>query len=663
MGRKRKSGSPNKAPCSPKQGKFELVIKEEPELIIDDYNTIEGAAIVPSGANECSDNIPTTAQKNGDLWVDKCEKWITQQQEMINSETPPECPEAEDDELLMDDQQHLMDEPTQSNVGIEVPIRCQLKNFSDKQIYHSVMYECEWLKCGFETIEDIVYIKHVEEHAYLLANTSRDDEEFICRWDLCHFRTNNAEEFVGHVHFHAYHGRLKTYGASLSSIITIPKCNSDSKRRNSLNNFKTSFRCEWDNCNEMYYKAEQFFMHVNIHVQDQFPLYKKSTKETLECKWPDCKQTYKRRSIALEHVRTHSTERSIGCYTCGALFSSRLKYADHCRRQVEYHNREYSCPDCDKLFATKQLMADHRHIHNKKFACALCPMMWPSPKALSYHIRYRHVEDKPFQCHLCKHRTVTKADLSEHVLTHDERRMFQCEEFGCDAAYKCQKSLKKHVDSVHYGTGPGTYECHQCTNLYKSSAGLTKHLVRFHRYKRPVGYTRFTYRPGQDGIFRMVPFWDGYDMQYDHTTQLKTEKKPRKIKIKTNVEKAKEAKETKESGTYTSFTIEEFKPVAQNTFSIELKPGKEMPKPLLVKKVASKPKADLKKENHDEPVASCSTVKNIDDFTVMKRYIKVEKPVEISFEETDSTGSVIRSKTVQTTELTADNLLKTVLKT
>lgn len=248
--------------------------------------------------------------------------------------------------------------------------------------------------------------------------------EFICHWDLCNFRTKDGEELEGHVHFHAYHNRLKTYGASLSNIIRVPKCNSDSRRRNSIEHLKTSFQCEWENCDEVFNKALPFFSHLNHHVQDQFPVDRKSSKVLLECQWSGCPRTYKRCSIALEHVRKHSQERSIGCYTCGGMFVSRLKYIDHCCRQVEYHSRlhgfeslvlyeisfstfvdrVYHCPECDKLFATKQLVVDHRNIHNKKFACTFCPMRWPSRKALSYHIRYRHMEEKPFHCHICKHR-------------------------------------------------------------------------------------------------------------------------------------------------------------------------------------------------------------------------------------------------------------------
>lgn len=140
------------------------------------------------------------------------------------------------------------------------------------------------------------------------------------------------------MHFHVYHNRLKTYGASLGRLISIPRCNGDSRRRNCIESFKTKFTCEWSECGEQFIKVQQFFAHVNYHVQDQFPLGKKSTKQELQCQWAGCTQTYKRCSLALEHVRRHSTERSIGCYTCGAMFGSRLKYIDHCKRQVDYHS-------------------------------------------------------------------------------------------------------------------------------------------------------------------------------------------------------------------------------------------------------------------------------------------------------------------------------------
>ncbi|XP_058823643.1 histone H4 transcription factor isoform X2 [Topomyia yanbarensis] len=669
MGRKRKSRAPVKITRSPKQAKQSMTpVKQDQDAIgTDDSSDAivtdkfpptkppspELSAPVPlddmTEQNEASDVKP----------LDRVRQWMIdqQQQQQVNeSNSIAELDENSAEEPLIEERYPLPEDGAQSTVVSEVPLRYRLKDYSEKQITNSVMYECEWLKCGFETTEDIEYLTHVESHLVGYMQGKRDVRDLPCLWDLCDFKTPNKRDLESHVHFHVYHNRMKTHGASLSNIISIPKCNSDSRRRNSIDMYRITFQCEWDDCDEVYGKAQEFFTHVNNHIQDQFPIDKRSTKEPMMCQWAACKQTYKRCSIALEHVRRHSTERTIGCYTCGALFVSRLKYIDHCKRQVEYHNREYPCTQCNKLFATKQLMVDHKNIHNKKYPCTLCPMKWPSRKALSYHIRYRHVEEKPFECHVCHHRCVTKSDLNEHVLTHDERRMFRCEEFGCDAAYKCQKSLKKHVDSVHYGMGPMMYACHLCLNQYKSGANLSKHLTKIHRYQKPPGYNRFTYQADRDGVFRLSTFVTGEKV--DHSDD-ECKSEPLSQDSMPTKEDKKE-----ETPTWTSFSIEKLEAMTRNTISIELKANEVLPK-------ASPPAhPPSRKHSSTQPIlpvtkseASTSTKgsKSVDDYTVMKRYIKEEKTVVISFEETDSAGSVIRSETVQTTELTPDKLLSSGL--
>ncbi|XP_029730760.2 histone H4 transcription factor isoform X3 [Aedes albopictus] len=675
MGRKRKSDAPMKI-RSVKQIKRE----ESPE------GSHIGSSLLKVGpettaSEAASSEVTNRSSSSKKPWIEKCQQWVVEQQDEV-AEPPPLEPEEEDDQP--------MDEPAEIPTGSAAPLRDMLKHYNEKEILNSVMYECEWLKCGFETTDDIAYISHVEAHVFQYLAKPEDGEDLVCFWDVCDFRTTERSDLESHVHFHVYHNRIKTYGASLSRIISIPRCNGDSRRRNCIDSFKTKFTCEWADCEEPFIKAQQFFAHVNYHVQDQFPLDKKSSKEHLQCQWDACTQTYKRRSLALEHVRKHSTERNIGCYTCGAMFGSRLKYIDHCKRQVEYHNREFSCPDCDKLFATKQLMIDHRNIHNKKFQCPLCPMKWPSRKALACHIRYRHVEEKPFQCKICMHRTVTKADLEEHVLTHDERRMFRCEEFGCDATYKCQRSLKKHVDAVHYGTGPGIYACHLCPIQYKAGATLSRHLIRAHNYQRPPGYNRFTYRANQHGVLQLSSATSTDEKQPLAIVDPDSNPPPpapsisikKDIKIDDSI--CDDEASQSQSATFTSFAIEKMEPINRNTFSIELQPAEELPKPAYRKRTNTcttngaesehtndwetasadnnmMPPLDMKIEI-EEPTKSSSVVsKSIDDFKVMKRYLKLEKPekaVVISYEEMDSTGSVIRSETVQTTELNLENLLK-----
>ncbi|XP_058448524.1 histone H4 transcription factor isoform X2 [Malaya genurostris] len=653
MGRKRKSKAPVKITRSPKQAKQSATPVKKDVTSTDDgsNNPVKKNSPKVSDPVQLDDVTEQQETADGKKSWDRVRQWMIDQQQQQADEPDAKVAleEIADEEPLTEDRYPLADDSAHLNEDFEVPLRYRLKDYTEKQILNSVMYECEWLKCGLETTDDIEYLTHVESHLDSYLQGRRDFRDLTCLWDLCDFKTSSVRDLESHVHFHVYHNRMKTHGASLSNIISVPKCNNDSRRRNSIDTFRITFQCEWGDCEEVYHKAQSFFTHVNNHIQDQFPVDKRSSKVPLMCQWAACKQTYKRCSIGLEHIRRHSTERTIGCYTCGAMFVSRLKYIDHCKRQVEYHNREYPCQQCNKLFATKQLMVDHTNIHNKKYACTLCPMKWPSRKALSYHIRYRHVEDKPFQCHICNHRCVTKGDLNEHVLTHDERRMFRCEEFGCDVAYKCQKSLRKHVDSVHYGMGPMKYACHLCENHYCSGANLSRHLMKTHQYRKPPGYSRFMYQADRDGVFRLSTYVTGEIVSYSDD-ECKSEAQSQDssaVPIKEDNEE--------EVQTWTSFSIGKLETMARNTIAIELKANEVLPK-------ASRSMPSLKKSDSraslpgpkDEP---SSSAKSVDDFTVMKRYIKEEKTVVISFEETDSAGSVIRSETVQTTELTPDKLL------
>lgn len=676
MGRKRKPAAPVKrgSPAA-KHLKVENSSHEEEEE--EEETTDAELAIVeepesdPLAMQDREDDSEADSDDGGDggtgsEWEDKCRQWVVQQEEP-ESTAPEPLPDHENDEVAQ-----------LTTNALQRPLRHQLKDLTEKQIQNSVMFDCEWERCEFESTDDLEYTQHVEGHAQRYLEETDESEGLVCYWDLCDFRTTSATELESHVHFHAYHSRIKTYGASLNTCIDVPKCNNESRKRNSIEMYKTSFRCEWGNCEEQFNKVIPFFQHVNDHVKDQFPVDRKSTKELIKCQWTHCTQHYCRRSVALEHIRSHSTERTIGCYNCGSIYTSRLKYIEHCRRQVDYQLREIHCPDCDKLFATMQLMKDHRAVHNKRYICPQCPMKWPSKKALAYHIRYRHIIDKPFKCHLCEHRTVTKTDLDEHVITHDERKTFRCEEYGCDAAYKCQKSLKKHVDMVHYGYRPSVYACHLCKNTYRSGTNLSKHLEKVHCLMRPPGFNRNVYRACDDGIFRLRAMDDclTFEVSKPPPVDPSVPRKLRKILPKPD------------PGTFTSYEIAKVQTVSKATFSIELRPGEERPSPHVANPRRKRPQspntAPSPEPPSPSPPPSCSTPhlmlfkeeprcespgsssvasypasKNIDDFTVMKRYLKVEKtekPVVISYEETDVTGSVIRSETVQTSEISRDQL-------
>lgn len=47
-----------------------------------------------------------------------------------------------------------------------------------------------------------------------------------------------------------------------------------------------------------------------------------------------CNSKFSTRYKLGEHVRTHTKEKTIGCPTCGTLFSNKTKFCDHRRRQL-----------------------------------------------------------------------------------------------------------------------------------------------------------------------------------------------------------------------------------------------------------------------------------------------------------------------------------------
>jgi hypothetical protein len=47
-----------------------------------------------------------------------------------------------------------------------------------------------------------------------------------------------------------------------------------------------------------------------------------------------CKSVFQSVYKLAEHIRRHTQEKLVGCPTCGGLFASKVKFVDHCKRQV-----------------------------------------------------------------------------------------------------------------------------------------------------------------------------------------------------------------------------------------------------------------------------------------------------------------------------------------
>ncbi|RZC42523.1 histone H4 transcription factor [Asbolus verrucosus] len=144
-------------------------------------------------------------------------------------------------------------------------------------------------------------------------------------------------------------------------------------------------------------------------------------------------------------------------------------------------------------------------------------MTCPKPSILAKHIRYRHLNEKPYKCEHCDYSCVSKHNLDFHIKKHDPDNQFKCS----DCAYECRSAfgLDRHYQKCH-GKVPNmnrigdvlsnvlqgwnnVYECHNCKKQFNRGGLLTKHLMKVHNYHWPSGHSRFRYKEDQDGIYRL----------------------------------------------------------------------------------------------------------------------------------------------------------------
>ncbi|KFB37307.1 hypothetical protein ZHAS_00004624 [Anopheles sinensis] len=384
----------------------------------------------------------------------------------------------------------------------------QLLKMSEEEKRKSFKYECEWKECSFMTGKDHRYFRHIETHA---AEVQIEGDLFKCRWDLCSFSTTKQSIFDAHVHVHGYHTKLKVHGASLSRLANLPKCGYDSRTRNDISKISLSYTCEWPKCGETFDKIMQFIYHVVYHYSDQLPRGKKSTKETISCLWPLCDGSFTHLSHCLKHLRKHTQQREVACFNCGALFFERTIYRNHCLRQVDLRYRKFKCDECDKYFTTERLLKNHADHHVLHVPCPKCPGRFPTPSAMTNHLRRVHLKMRPMECTQCEYRAYGAAELKKHMNRHSAKRLFRCDEFGCNATFRCENTLKivspvpytTHIIK-HYNLPPPHYACHLCEAGYASGWLLSKHLNFEHEVKPKPGTFRYRYRVDpDDGFYKL----------------------------------------------------------------------------------------------------------------------------------------------------------------
>ena len=132
--------------------------------------------------------------------------------------------------------------------------------------------------------------------------------------------------------------------------------------------------------------------------------------------------------------------------------------------------KTFKCLTCNKMFASKESLNNHKRVHNKTYQCTVCLKCFTCKAALDVHDR-THTGEKPYMCSTCGKSFAQKSQLKIHQATHSGERKFKCMVCPDNRSFKTKDGLTKHMK---FHDEP-KYCCVICGKIYYTSSHLKRH--------------------------------------------------------------------------------------------------------------------------------------------------------------------------------------------
>ncbi len=208
-----------------------------------------------------------------------------------------------------------------------------------------------------------------------------------------------------------------------------------------------------------------------------------------------CPKSFKTKYNLTEHIKTHTQERLYECLEqgCGQRFTQQGGLTRHIRTHTG--EKPYECYKCSKKFSDPSNLRRHmrRHAGEKPFLTPLTEEEMEGRNFQQLEADYQEdssqTEDgtsaggkwKKHQCQTCPKSFKTKYNLTEHIKTHTQERLYECLEQGCGQRFTQQGGLTRHI-RTH--TEEKLYKCQKCDQVFFYPSALNEHM-RKHTGEKP----------------------------------------------------------------------------------------------------------------------------------------------------------------------------------